>query len=259
MIASAERMIRFTFNSTQTCTDADAVKIGAIFNPAVRRQLRESNNAHRGLNQYCKENCGSVVAPRCYATGCAGYTGRRLSSLEDNNDRDLQNINSTCRENVFALNAKIDLLIKNNEVSESCKLFLATPNRRRECYDDVMYGLIETIRVWNMTDPTAPTLITDNMRNSFSICNTQAFTIEAKVNSCVDYVNFQMVGASSSSSGYFLNRTEDNAPFTVFDSASQGNMVGVKLDKWGGYNLTITPDGFESKKKFVSFWVMGRC
>jgi hypothetical protein len=250
MIASAERMIRFTFNSTQTCTAADTIKIASIFNPTVRRQLRVSNNADRELGQRCQSSCGSMVPPFCFGTGCSDSGRRNLQSAD---------FNLTCHEEVSALDTKLNLLINNNEVSGSCKLFLAGANRKRECYNDVVYGVIESILVWNMTDSAKPTLITDNMHNGFTVCKSQAFAIEAKVNPCVDFVNFHMIGSSSSSSGYFLNRTENKIPYTLFASSAQSNMVGMKMDNWGFYNLTVTPDGFETKKKSIYFSVLGRC
>jgi hypothetical protein len=252
-LVSAARMVRFFFNSTQTCTVADSSKIDAIFNAVVpRRQLRvSSKNAHRELwAAYCKDNCAGYVSGQCRATNCNGY---RRRAAEADNEGELQ---VSCADQIQLMNDKMNLLVTTDAVSESCKAYLDPSLRTAECYDDVIYGELENIRLWNMTT-TTPTLITNNMLSGYTICKSLTFTIEAKVNPCVDFVNFTMVGPVGAN--YLREHTENVVPYALFDSTTNGTMLGKKLYNSGNYTLTIVPDGFKNKTKEIVFTVLKGC
>jgi hypothetical protein len=258
-IVLADRVIRFTFNSTQTCTAADNIKIDAIFDTAlvVRRQLRDSTSTHRGLSLYCKNNCAGTVPYTCRATGCSGYAGRRASDTAGTTDeRALQVPLPTCATQVSAVDAKLDLLISTNAVSTSCKAFLNKSLRKRECFDDVVYGVLESIRLWNVTNVAKPTVISNDVTTNLTICKSLKFNLEAVVNPCVNFVKFRVVGPSGSN--YFLNRTENSIPYTMFSSVN-GAMGGRDMDFPGTYNFTIVPDGFVTKMRAFSFKVSDKC
>jgi hypothetical protein len=247
-IASAERMVRFLFNSTQNCTAEDDLKIDAIFNITVRRrQLRMSSiNTPRELwASYCKDNCAGYVAGTCRATGCVGY--RRRTSVGGDNERELQ---VSCADQVQAMNNQMNLFVTNNAVSSSCKAYLNPSLRSSECYDDVIYGEIENIRLWNMSASTQ-TLITDNMQNGQPICKNLNFNIEAKVNPCVDLVLFRTI----SPTGVVIRENTDyDVPYSAFGKTTAGTtMMKAKMSSVGIHTLIIAPDGIESKKRILQF------
>ena len=252
MMVTAERKIKYLFNSTtDSCTEADMDKVEAIFLsplPVVRdrRQLRSviSHEPQRELwPRKCANDCELIARGRCHVTDCKGYR------------RELQLPASkffTCTEETNDIDQKIQLLIDNQQVSESCQKFLAPMYREVSCYDNVIYGVVENVRLWNMSASlTKPILITDNLVNKFSICKSLVFNIEAKVNNCVDFVRFQMDGPN-----YSRDHTEDDVPYSLFGDSDANIMFGKRLYYSGLYNLTITPDGIESKKHTIQLNVM---
>jgi hypothetical protein len=242
-IVAAEEMIRFIFTptvqSSQPCTTSDMQKIEAIFNPG-RRQVRTSANVARELpTQQCKDNCKGYTSPFCYAKGCS-----RRRELNDNiNDRVLAD---TCGQHTADINATLNQLVSTNAVSASCKTFLSTAKRAPECYNDVVYGVIEQVALWKIpTSSGAATLVQSDISSStLTVCNTFNFNIEAVVNTCVDFVNFRLSGPSN----YYYTRSEGSIPYSLFGDAN-GKLDGKKLTTLGDYTLTIIPDGYDYKKK----------
>jgi hypothetical protein len=250
MIVSAEQIIRITSNSTLTCSAADGVKLDAIVNPIVRRQLRITANTNRELQRStkdCAEACRNMAI--CHATGCGG---RRILSEENEINRKLQT--ATCAEQLNTANKKLDALISTNAVSDSCKKVISRTNRKTECFDNVIYGVIENIVLWNLTaSATQPVQVTDNMKTGRTICKGMIFTIEAVVNNCVDFVRFEMVGPSDTT--YLRDHTEDAVPYALFDASTTGGMLGKQLYHSGYYTLKITPDGDVSKQQVFKLLV----
>jgi hypothetical protein len=148
------------------------------------------------------------------------------------------------------MNDKLNLLVTTNAVSLSCKEYLNPSLRSASCYDDVIYGEIENIRLWDMSKA-QPTLITDNMQNGHTICKSLNFNIEAKVNPCVDLAYFKTVGPTGE---IIRENTDYDLPYSAFGKVTTGsNMLKAKMQDVGVHTLTIAPDGFDSKKKIIQF------
>jgi hypothetical protein len=257
-LVTADRMIRFIFNNgtspstSQVCSTADIDKIDAIFNPVERRHLRTPINATRALASLtakCKDNCRGFATGTCRATGCR--VKRRV--LNDNtNDRDRQ---VTCVDQIKAINDELNNLISINAVSENCKSFIDPILRFASCYDDVVYGEIESLALWKITSAstTHQTLISSNVSlTGLTVCNNMYFNIEAKVNDCVDFVRFSIVGPGT----YRYDQSENVVPYTVFgDDSDENKIYGRRLSNIGSYTLTITPDGLVTKRKILTFKV----
>jgi hypothetical protein len=253
-LVSAERKIKYLFNSTtDSCTSEDLDKVEAIFTsprPVVRelRHLRSATSRQLGQRGLWPRKCASDCAGRargyCIVTDCYGYR------------RELQDSNSskffTCGEEMDDIDRKLQLLIDNQEVTESCQRFLDPMYREVSCYDNVIYGVVESVLLWNMsTALTKPVLITDDLKDGFSMCKSQVFNIEAKVNNCVDFVRFQMEGPN-----YSRDHTEDDVPYSLFGDSDTNVMFGKRLYYSGIYNLTIIPDGMESKTRTIQLKIL---
>jgi hypothetical protein len=256
-MASAVRMVRMLFNSTQTCTSEDDILIDAIFDPGMRRRQRSTsnNNKQRELSKYCKNNCAGKMPRTCRASGCAGYDDRRAARTgnSNNDERELQ---ISCDDQIQLMNDRMNLLISTDAVSESCKEYLDPAFRTSQCYDDVIYGEIENIQLYNVSTPMLPVLMTDNLQSGFSICRSLFFNIEVTVNPCVDFIHFNTVGPGGPN--YARNSTDNTFPYTMFAGSVNGTMVGRKLFYAGVYTLTITPDGFDRKKRVLQLTLL-RC
>ena len=248
---TAERKIKYLFNSTtDSCTTYDLDLIDAIFsNPLrTRRQLRSPNTeqSQRDMlrSRKCSSDCAGVVRGYCHVSDCLGFR------------RELQSPTTskffTCAEETNDIDQRLQKLIDNKEVTESCQNFLHPSNREVSCYDNVIYGAIENVRLWNMSASlTNPELITDDLTDMFPICKSLLFSIEAKVNTCVDFVHFRMDGPK-----YSRDHTEDDVPYSLFGDSDSNQMYSRRLYNSGIYNLTIVPDGLESKKRTIQLNVL---
>ena len=137
-------------------------------------------------------------------------------------------------------------------VTESCQRFLNPMYRTVTCFDNVIYGVVENVRLWNMSASlTKPVLISDNLTDKFSICKSFIFNIEAMVNNCVDFVNFKVEGPNFS-----RDHTEDDVPYSLFGDSDTNVMYGKKVYYSGLYNLTVIPDGIISKMRTIQLNVM---
>jgi hypothetical protein len=262
----AERMIRFIFNdgmgTGSECNAADNALIAPIFNITayLRRRLPSESSikneefiaeSERELNTYpakCKDNCAGYATGTCRATGCIGY--RR--------DRALL---AACDVQIATMQAAIDALIFLNKVSPTCKAFLAKTKRKTECYDDIIYGEIESFTFWNMNAGRARrpgsmyhynAIIQENVPNGFNVCNNIPVNLEAVLNPCVKYTQFNMTGPS----GTFYTRTDDGHPMIIFNSTENWSTFGGRFLTPGAYFVSAIPDNFPAKRKTLSFNVI---
>jgi hypothetical protein len=242
-ISSADRMIRVLFNngkepsSNQTCTKDDNLLIDRIFNTtSTRRNLRSINHANK-IRQlwpvYCKNNCRGYQPLTCRATNCIGY--RRELATNSSLINTINNI--TCSAQIQLINATLNTLVATNAVTSGCRGLLKKA-RNFSCYDDVIYGEIEYIRVQTLKNETLIEVNDDeDEKEILSICKSIPFRIEVSVNTCVDNLESRYAGPLGN---YTI--PSDKFPFLfVFHS----------FWLWfpGNYTMQYIPDGIESKSK----------
>lgn len=257
----AVRIVRFIFNAGDSaCNDADNLKLDPIFHPIVRRQLRASaiskiqfDPLSRGLStqsQTCKEAC-ATQASMCRSWFCLYGGGRRAQELEPESvERELQ-ANLTCNQQINLVHSELNKLISTNAVSPSCLAAISIPNRRFSCFDDVIFGSINNVVLWNLTNPASPATLTSNMKsNTVSICSSMPFSIEAITNSCVDQVHFELLGPG----GFNKTDFEMNEPFALFGNVGL-TLKGKRLSTIGNYTLSMIPDFNQTKARIINFRV----
>ena len=266
----AERVIRFTFNNGiplpggETCTAADNLLIDAIFtrNTTVRylesnserhesRESPESGQHHRRTPIWptnCRQDCKGIADNMCKAQGCNGY--RRLGGKEDSG-REL--ITLPCVDEILNIDNQLDALITENKVSLGCQKILNS-TRFPLCYDDIIFGVVESFNVWNgLTDE----LIQENATNGFEFCKSIPFNIEVVTNPCVDFITYNVTG----NMGFkFLNKTRLAPPYFVFNPGPSdplpqgpGDIFGRANMRNGTFTVAVTPDSFWHKKKEFEF------
>lgn len=278
---NAARMVRVIFNNGVAPTEAtfcnapDTIKIDHVFKPIERvRYLRDTTTAVVKPNvvsseveadmhvdrklwpAYCKDNCAGYVSGTCRATNCVGY--RKMDR------RQTQTL--TCTDHVQVINTRLnDVMTK---VSSTCAAYLQPVNRKVECFDDIIYGVVENFVLWESTtvnklsltsvDPLTKTftLVKDlvslgAVADGFSICQYDRINIEAVVNSCVKSVTSTLTGPSGFA---VITRTENKLPFTIFGD-DMNIPMGRELPMVGTYTFTAVPDNFDYKKMSITFRV----
>jgi hypothetical protein len=298
-----ERMVRFLFNngntpsSSQTCTSQDNAKIDEIFKYRYsRRYLRSAENmvnetaarnyyltnettftnppdflvngtVSRELQtypRYCQNNCAGYKAGCCRATNCIGYRRELKNEKFEHRDRDLQV--ADCSTVLTAIQNKLNNLVWNNQVSSSCKNYINAPIIKT-CTDDVVYGVLEGVKVWEVSNPSSPTLLGSFDANSIplskngmpasriSFCRSKKITIEAVMNPCVLITSFWMYYQSDwYSPPVHVNNEQKSLPFSLYGN-SNGQMNGKQWLKAGWYSLDIKPDWWNWKEKRFVFTV----
>jgi hypothetical protein len=297
-------MVRFLFNngkppsSSQTCTSQDNDKIDEIFRYRYnRRYLRSNENmvnetAARnyiltnettfpnppgfvvnetvsrklGYPRYCKDNCAGYQPGSCRATNCIGYRRELENENDEHHDRGLQV--SSCSTVLSAIQGKLNTLISKNQVSNSCKSFISAPIIKT-CTDDIVYGELETIKVWDVGNPSSPTLMGSyNAQNlvyptkawpppasSISFCRSKKITIEAIMNPCVMVTSFHMYLNDDWWNPFHINNQQTSLPYSLF--GNNGNqMNGRQWLNVGTYVLDVKPDWWIWKEKRFIFTVM---
>ena len=246
-MASAERMVRTLFNNGLEPEDdancnspTDALILDVLFNTTTRRNLRVASQTNQDsigeLNTdrqlypiYCRDYCRGYAKGTCRATNCKGYRRDLGSSVENP-------YNVTCPTRISSMNATLNTLIATGVVSSSCQRLLKKP-RVFECYDDIVYGEIEYINVYDKNK----TLISKPGKE-LSICKKAVFRVEVRVNDCVDALQTNITGPTGKTlalpSGskfpyYFI--------WYIFP--------GFPLFQLGKYKFQYIPDGIESKSK----------
>ena len=279
--SNADRMIRLLFNNGVTPTDdmfcsiSDNAHIDNVFKPIKRvRYLREAAmdptaNSNITSNDveladthidrelwptYCKNNCAGYAPGTCRATNCVGYRrkGRRQAQT------------LTCADQVEAVHAELDAVM--TKVSSTCALYLTRDNRIAECFDDVIYGVVENFVLWKSPNVNRQFnsrqhvySMVKNLKSlgtvtdGFTVCQYDRINIEAVVNPCVKFITATLTHPS----GFTVTRTEGQIPYTVFGDETNAPM-GRELPKLGTYTFTAIPDNFDYKKTSITFNVV-RC
>ena len=283
---NADRMIRMLFNNGTSpteatmCSTSDDAHIDKVFQPIKReRYLREAASTTTGADvsstdidftethadrelwpTYCKNNCAGYATGTCRATNCVGYRKK--------DRRQTQTL--TCADQVEAVHAELDLVMA--KVSSTCAVYLTRANRIAECFDDVIYGVVENFVLWksdkvNKKYPInsisginpmqqAFTLVNNlkslgTVLDGFTVCHYDRINIEAVVNPCVQFINATLTHPG----GFTASRTEGQIPYTVFGDASNTPM-GRELPLLGLYTFTAIPDNFYYKKTSITFNVV---
>jgi hypothetical protein len=266
---SAEIMVRFVFNDGRApsmwegtyCSSSENTLIDAVFDLknllGLRRNLRtslsnttssaetsveETEEARELYPRKCKNNCAGIASGTCRATDCLGYRRRDLTAGRDHNDRDLQQ--TQCPALVELVHSKLDALL----VSPTCRKFLDKSKRVSTCFDDVIYGEVQSVRLWKVS-LFWPTVLQDSMPSSaYSFCRSTTFNFEAINNDCVDHALMELTGPNN----YVYTSYRTYAPYKLFNDLGF-TMTGQRMAAAGEYSLSITPDGFEYKKKTFTF------
>jgi hypothetical protein len=280
-VVQAETMLRMILNNgitdpSMSCTAVDNILISKVFDrPLNRRNLRSSttlnqavdrpidyiqeiehsndNEEDRELQQSsaatCKRECEGIASGYCYKTGCTWY----------NKNRKLQNYgkgflsNSTfCRTTADSINSDLEYLVTQSLVSTSCIALLQAP-RKIECYEDVMYGIIDAFRV---IDADTDTKIISFLDARQTICNINAFNFQVSVNPCVNSVNITLYNRKEN---YYVSVVRDTTmpgPHTLF------GMVGTSTKNYNGesiplgnFTIEATPDGNTNKTRVRNFFI----
>ena len=284
----ADRMIRVAFNNgispTQEtlCSNSDDAHIDKVFQP-IKRYLRQATGKMANSTvessdidssemivdrelypAYCKNNCAGWAAGTCRATNCIGYRKKNRRQAAQGGE------SLTCADHLEMVRLELnDAMAK---VSSTCAAFMNPSNRKMECFDDVIYGVVESFSLWKA--PAVPAVpawkpkyalgMPSDIANSalkavgtvtegFQVCTTDRIDIEAVVNPCVKFINSTLVGPN----GYNAARTESQVPYTVFGN-DQNKLLGKSLMTVGTYTFTAVPDGFAHKTKSITFNVV-RC
>ena len=271
-------MIRFIFNDGRApsvfdgtyCTSTENTLIDSVFDLksllGIRRQLRApsangasptssaimtvpttSKTESRELYpRKCKNNCAGLATGTCRATDCVGYRRRELTDKRDgvDTDRDLQE--AQCPALVELVHSKLDAL----GISSTCRKFLDKSKRVTTCLDDVIYGEIEGVRLWQVSFFRSTVLQESMPSSGYSFCKSTSFNLESINNDCVD--NALMVLKGPNNYEYINHETSDD--YTLFQDFGI-TMMGQKMTTPGVYTLSITPDGFEYKEKTFTFTV----
>ena len=204
-VVQAETMLRIQFNNgisdpSLSCSATDNVLISKVFQgPLNRRNLRSSetvdqsvditinfiqeleqsndNNGDRELASasYCADQC--VRKAYCFAFGCLGYGSTKRRQLQNYGKGYLSN-STYCRTTADSVNSDLNYLVSQNMVSSSCIALLKAP-RIVECYEDVMFGIIEK---FSIIDAGTDTALIPFLHARQEICGMKPLNIEVFVN-----------------------------------------------------------------------------
>ena len=278
-MVQAETMVRMIINDGivipgLSCSAEDNVLISNVFDrPLNRRNLRSStivensvhpidivheidqsygsNDKDRNLQHtasYCRDQCRGMATGYCTAVGCSSYNKKR---------RQLQNYgkgfasNSTlCRTTADSISSDLDYLVSQSMVSSSCVALLQAP-RTMECYEDVMYGIIEQFTI---IDADTDTVLVPYLHARRTICGSAALNIEVLVNPCVASVNITLVNKKAGYRATVVYDTTVPGPYTLFGMNGVGDFKGEHLP-FGNYTLDGTPDGNFNKTRSRMFYL----
>lgn len=250
---SGEPIIRVLFNNgvplptNQTCNFFDNLIIDEVLDGnndrlRSRRQLRavrsnESPPERQLWPAYCKNNCAGFAQNTCRATGCKGYRRRILGDkiLVKPTERELL----SCTDQIPEIDLALDDLVARNQVSASCRAVLRAP-RNMTCYDDVIHGEIEYVKVWDLRNVT---ILDGKSPVIKALCKSPFYVVDIRVNSCVDFLETVLTAPDGK---VLVSNSTISFPYW-------GVVDGALLNQKGIYNLTATPDGFDDKMASVSF------
>jgi hypothetical protein len=260
-MVQADRLVRFLFNDGKNDTDAgscnmlDDILVDGIitlsgYNFTYSRKLRASSYPTRNLQYYppkCKRVCEGFADGTCRATDCVGYRRVLMETIQD--DRELGSGKSfSCDTQVDFINRELDKLVNNSLVSSSCQKLLSK-HRKWDCYDDVIYGVVERMVLWQVKPTQA---IVDSKYSGQDICKNTRVDFEPITNTCVDFLFSTVTGPND----FYKNSTRSDfhpssATKTVF-----GGESGILFPYVGAYTIKSVPDGFQSKALTISFNVV---
>jgi hypothetical protein len=217
----ADKIVVVAFNndiapsSTQTCSSDDNGKIDNVFHWAsLSRSLRHLKSSSRimpnetsildPINFYrdekesrelatfssrCKNACAGYKTGTCRAIGCVGYRRTLTSTESDDEKGEIQD--AVCDRSINSINDGLNKLISTNAISDFCKSFIDASRRVYTCYDETIYGQIDTLIFWDVGDASSPSLMTTvswssipytttspAFNSAFSFCSSQKITVE---------------------------------------------------------------------------------
>jgi hypothetical protein len=263
-MVQADRLVRFLFNDGKNDTDAgscnmlDDILVDGIitlsgYNFTYSRKLRASIYPTRNLQYYppkCKRVCEGYADGTCRATDCVGYRRVLLETIQD--DRELGSGKSfSCDTQVDFINRELDKLVNNSLVSSSCQKLLSK-HRKWDCYDDVIYGVVERMVLWQVD--TTRTIV-DSKYSGQSICTHTRVDFEPITNTCVDFLFSTVTGPNN----FYKNSTRSDfhpssATRSIFGS-DNAQESGIVFPYPGEYIIQSVPDGFQSKALTIPFSV----
>ena len=276
----AETMLRMILNNgivdpNLSCTSEDNALISKVFErPLNRRNLRsgatldqivdrpidyiqeiDSNEGDRELQAfgspaYCQNECRYVASGYCYKSGCHWYNkGRRLQ----NYGKGFLSNSTYCRTTADSIESDLHYLVNQSMVSSSCIALLQAP-RKIECFEDVMFGIVEAFKV---VDADSDTLLIKFLDARQTICNINAFNFQVSVNPCVSSVNITLYNRKARYTASVVRDTTVKPPFTLFGmvGSSTKDFNGTALPL-GNYTIEATPDGYTNKMRVRNFMIV---
>jgi hypothetical protein len=296
ILIEADKVVVVEFNngvapsSTQNCSKADNGKIDNVFNwVSVTRSLRQlqtlgtmsnepsilspfdfykDETGMRELSTYstkCKNACLGYAVGTCRATGCVGY--RRALQHEGIKDhqRDLQD--SVCNNAITQLNNGLNDLVSANAISNSCKSFIDAPKRKFTCYDDVIYGQVDSLNIWNVGVASTPILLTSIAVSSlpvsntnppfssgYSFCSSLKVTLTVSANECVNVVSYHLYKLPDVWPYYIHQMNNWFQPYSMYGNTTNGGLNGTLLTA-GQYIVDVKPNWLVGKEKRFFFTV----
>jgi hypothetical protein len=292
----ADKVVLVAFNngiapsSTQTCSSTDNQKIdNALAWVSLTRSLRSvgimpNETSIISLNQFwneepesrdlatisdrCRRACSGYVTGTCRAIGCVGV--RRVLKNGENvdNERELQD--AVCDRSISQINSALNNLISTNAISNACKSFIDASKRKYTCYDDMIYGEVNTLKFWNVANAASPSLMTELAVSSlpvtlattvqqfvsgYSFCSSTKFTVEVTGNECIEVISFHLYRFPNDWPNFIHKMDDYSAPFTLYGNDANGRMNGVTLPA-GQYMMDVKPNWFVGKEKRMRFTVL---
>ena len=275
-------------------------------NVRARRQLTVQR-ATKTYSAKCKNYCAGMAKGTCRATNCVGYRrrDRQYRSLEseendanEDEDEDDDSVGDdqphyrmTCAEQINDIHAALDKLISTTQYSSyygsyafssSCKRFIAKSKRKAECYDDIVYGEVNSFTFWNMKGTATSSKrysssystyqnrikIKENVTaDGFNVCDNIPLNIEANINECVKVVRFKLQGWGKNTNSTSddddteillmkYGRIDEERPMFLFNVSVNAATYGGRYLVPGSYTMTVTPDQFRYKQKTLQFNVI---
>jgi hypothetical protein len=201
------------------------------------------------IDYYCLSFCNPIF-PDCrpYGKNCSTIpmelpgNDRKLNSQAGGTTVTGQV--TTCDGEIALINKALDDL--EPLLSPGCRAVIQS-SRDYTCVSKTKACGITGFSLWNAK---SGTVIDKNFATGESFCrNDFPFSIEALADSCVDTVQFDLVGIK----GYHHDQTEFKRPFFLFRNNGK-KIVGKTLDT-GTYTLTAYPNEDVSLAKMITFTV----
>jgi hypothetical protein len=149
-----------------------------------------------------------------------------------------------------SINSDLNYLVQQRMVSSTCIALLQAP-RKIECFEDVMFGIIEQFTV---IDAESDTILIPYLHARRDICGLKALNIEVLVNPCVESLNITLVNKKAGYRATVVHDTTAPGPYTLFGMNGVGDFKGQRLP-FGNYTLEATPDGNYNKMRDRRFFL----